>query len=62
MARKELLTYLIAHNLMRSIMLHAALRHDARIESLSFKGALDSFRQYAIAFSRSQSRKMHNQL
>ena len=62
MARKELHTYLIAHNLMRSIMLHAALRHDTPIERLSFKGALDSFRQYAIAFSRSQSRKLQHQL
>jgi Transposase DDE domain len=62
MARKELLTYLIAHNLMRSVMSHAALRHDTHIERLSFKGALDSFRQYAIALSRSQSRKMHDQL
>jgi Transposase DDE domain len=62
MARKELLTYLIAHNLMRSLILQAALRHDTRIEHLSFKGSLDSFRQYAIAASRSPSLTMRAQL
>ena len=34
MARKELLTYLIAHNLMRGIMLNAAVRHDAAVKVL----------------------------
>lgn len=49
MAEKECLFFLIAYNLMRVLMAEAAARHGARLERLSFKGALDALRQFSLA-------------
>lgn len=62
MARKEVLAYLIAHNLVRCVMAEAALVHNAALDRLSFKGALDALRQYTVAIARARSRKLRRQL
>ncbi|MFM1920963.1 MAG: hypothetical protein RLZZ303_2597 [Candidatus Hydrogenedentota bacterium] len=62
MARKEVLAYLIAHNLVRGVMAEAALVHDARLDRLSFKGTLDALRQYSAALAQARSRKLRRQL
>jgi len=62
MAHKEVWAYLIAHNLVRCVMAEAALVHDAALDRLSFKGTLDSLRQYSAAIARARSRKLRRQL
>ena len=46
MARKEMLLHLIAYNLIRSLIWEAAVRAGVRAGRLSFKGALDTLRQW----------------
>lgn len=62
MAHKELLAYLIAHNLIRCVMAEAALVHNAALDRLSFKGTLDAVRQYSAAIARARSQKLRRQL
>lgn len=62
MARKEVLAYLVAHNLIRCVMAEAALVHDARLDRLSFKGTLDPLRQYSAVIARARSRSLRRQL
>ena len=62
MARKEVLAYFIAHNLVRCVMAEAAVVHAARLDRLSFKGTLDALRQYSAAIARARSRKLRRQL
>lgn len=62
LAEKELLIYLLAHNLMRCLMAEAVARHDADLERVSFKGTLDGLRQYSAAISSARSRKMRDAL
>lgn len=62
MARKELLAYLIAHNLMRCLMAEAMSSHCVDLERVSFKGALDTLRQYSAALAQARHRKMRRQL
>lgn len=51
MVEKELLVFLIVHNLLRWLMIDAAQNADVSLERISFKGTLDGFRQWAIALS-----------
>jgi hypothetical protein len=46
LARKELLLHLIAYNLIRSLMWEAAARRGVAPLSMSFKGTLDTLRQW----------------
>jgi hypothetical protein len=62
MAEKELLAYLVAHNLIRCVMAEAAGRFDLDLERVSFKGTLDALRQYSDAIARARSNKMRRQL
>jgi hypothetical protein len=59
MAEKELLVGLIAHNLLRCVMAEAAQTHEATLERISFKGALDALRQFnqALCQTRCPRRK-----
>lgn len=52
MALKELEMHLIAYNLIRAFMGEAALSCHVPLERLSFKGTLDTTRQYAQAIAR----------
>jgi hypothetical protein len=62
MAEKELLIYLLAHNLVRTLMAEAVARYQADLERISFKGTLDALRQYSTAIARAPSRKMREAL
>jgi hypothetical protein len=49
MIEKEFLMHVIAYNLVRSLMQHAAIRHRVALDRVSFKGTLDSLRHFADA-------------
>jgi hypothetical protein len=62
MAEKELLAYLVAHNLVRCVMAAAVARHDGELERVSFKGSLDAVRQYSAVISQARSQKKRAEL
>jgi len=62
MVEKEALTYLIAHNLIRCLMVEAAQTHDVELERISFKGSVDSVRQFSQAMAKAKSRKRRQSL
>jgi hypothetical protein len=62
MAEKELLAYLVAHNLVRCLMAEAVAAHHVELERVSFKGSLDGLRQFSDAISRAPNRKLRRQL
>jgi hypothetical protein len=62
MAEKEVLAYLVAHNLVRCVMAEAALARQVELERLSFKGAIDALRQFTRAMAQATSQKKRNQL
>jgi hypothetical protein len=47
MAQKELAMKVIAYNLVRAVMLQAAIQHGRKINHLSFKGAVDTLKHWA---------------
>lgn len=59
MVQKEILMHFIAHNLVRLLMQEAALVWSVPLERVSFKGALDTFREYLMAVG---SRRQHYRL
>jgi hypothetical protein len=62
MVRKELLAGLIAHNLIRCVMVEAARVGEAELERLSFKGTVDAVRQFSAALAQARTRKMQRDL
>jgi len=62
MAEKELLAYLIAHNLIRCVMAEAVARFPVALERISFKGAGDALRQYSAAIAQARNQKIRRQL
>lgn len=62
MVRKELLAGLIAHNLIRCLMAEAAQVHEAELERLSFKGAVDALRQYSAVLEQARTNRLKRQL
>jgi len=62
MAEKELLAYLVAHNLVRCVMAEAVAVHRVELERVSFKGSLDALRQFSDAINRAPNRKLRRQL
>jgi hypothetical protein len=62
MAEKELLAYLVAHNLVRCLMAEAVATHRVELDRVSFKGSLDALRQFSDAMSRAPNRKLRRQL
>jgi hypothetical protein len=62
MVEKELLAYLVAHNLVRCLMAEAVAAHRVELERVSFKGSLDALRQFSDAISRAPNRKLRRQL
>lgn len=51
MVQKELLIFFIVHNLLRSLMIDAAVSGEVCLERISFKGSLDGFRQWTVALA-----------
>jgi hypothetical protein len=62
MVEKELLAFLVAHNLIRCVMAQAASVHQVPLERISFKGTLDSLRQYSNGIAQARNRKIRRQL
>ena len=62
MAEKELLAYLLAHNLVRCLMAEVVATHRVELERVSFKGSVDALRQFSDAISRAPHRKLRRQL
>jgi hypothetical protein len=62
MAEKELLAYLVTHNLIRCIIAQAVATYSVEVERVSFKGSVDALRQYSQAISQARSQKMRRQL
>jgi hypothetical protein len=62
MAEKELLTYLVAHNLIRCVIAEAVARYQIDLERVSFKGSVDALRQYSDAIAKARSQKMRRKL
>src|SRR5437588_5379254 len=62
MARKEILMYFLAHNLIRCLMADAVARHQVDLQGVSFKGTVDAFRQYTAAVSAARNKKIRDQL
>jgi len=56
MAQKELCMFLIAHNLLRALMVQAAAQAQIKIEQISFKGTLDGFRQCSLGMAQAKSK------
>ena len=62
MVRKELLAGLIAHNLIRCVLAEAAQVHEAELERLSFKGAVDALRQYSAVMAQARTNRLKRKL
>lgn len=62
MVHKELEMFLIAYNLIRCLMADAATIHGVPIDRLSFKGSVDSARQFSIVLAQATSRKKKKRL
>jgi len=62
MVHKELEMFFIAYNLIRCLMAEAGTRYNVGIGWLSFKGTVDSVRQFATAIAQARSRKKQKKL
>jgi hypothetical protein len=62
MAEKELLAYLVAHNLIRGLIAEAVARYPVDLERVSFKGSVDALRQYSDAIAKARNQTMRRQL
>lgn len=51
MVEKEIWMQALAYNLIRALMLEAALTHNVDLERLSFKGTVDTLRQWTPLFA-----------
>jgi len=56
MIEREMRMHFIAYNLVRCLMQKAALTHDVDLGRLSFKGALDTLRQFANALAGAENK------
>jgi hypothetical protein len=62
LVEKELLIYLLGHNLIRCLMAAAVARHQVDLERVSFKGSVDALRQYSAAIATARNRKLRDAL
>lgn len=56
MVKRELMVFLITHNLIRWLMVQAAYSTGVDLERVSFTGTLDAFRQWSIAITQVRGR------
>ena len=61
MVRKELRMHLIAYNLIRGLMQEAFVQESTRLDRISFKGAVDTLRQFGTALNASKGRPQTQQ-
>jgi hypothetical protein len=57
MVEKELQMHLIAYNFIRCLMLEAALKHDVPADRLSFKGSVDTVRNFSSTVAQAKTIK-----
>jgi hypothetical protein len=57
MVQKEFLMHLIGYNLIRAVMVETVRKHAVPLERLSFKGSLDSVRQFSLALAKARTKK-----
>jgi hypothetical protein len=62
MVHKEIEMFFIAYNLVRCLMLQASTIHNTDIARLSFKGTVDSVRQFSIAIAQARSKRKQQHL
>ena len=62
MVHKEFEMFFIAYNLIRCLMAESSLRYQVGIGWLSFKGTVDSIRQFGAAIAQARSRKTQRHL
>ncbi len=62
MLHKELELFFIAYNLMRCLIVEAGASNDVALDRMSFKGTVDSVRQFSLAIAQARSKKQQNQL
>ena len=62
MAEKELLAYLVAHNMIRCLMAQAVAQAGVEMDRLSFKGTVDAVRQFTPAIHKARSKAQRQQL
>src|SRR5260370_19212381 len=54
--------FFIAYNLIRCLMVQAGTTNDVELDRMSFKGTVDSVRQFSLAIAQARSKKKQNQL
>jgi hypothetical protein len=62
MVHKELEMFLIAYNFIRCLMVQAGAINHVTLDRLSFKGSVDSVRQFSLAIAQARSKKKQNHL
>ena len=62
MIHKELEMFFIAYNLIRCLMIQASRQYEADIQRLSFKGSVDSVRQFSVGIAQARSAKKQKEL
>lgn len=62
MVHKELEMFFIAYNVIRCLMGQASAINDVVLDRMSFKGTVDSVRQFSLAIAQARSKKKRNQL
>lgn len=62
MLHKELEMFLIAYNFVRCLMVQAAATNRVALDRISFKGTVDSVRQFSLAIAQAGSKRKQNQL
>lgn len=62
LAEKEVLVYLISHNLIRWTMATAATRHAVPLERISFKGTCDALPTFREAIGQARSEQKREEL
>jgi hypothetical protein len=56
MVQKEFFMHMIGYNLIRAVMVETVRKHDVALERLSFKGSVDSVRQYSLAIAKARTK------
>src|SRR5208283_2007628 len=59
---REVLMHLIGYNLIRCLMVEAAGLHQVELERISFKGSVDTLRQFSLVIAQARSRRQQSQL
>ncbi len=62
LVHKELEMFFIAYNAIRCLMVQAAASNDVQLDRISFKGTVDSVRQFSLALAQARSKKKQKQL